>query len=164
MKLDTPTSGSELTAEAVAVLEASRTAVPPTFVRDLFGRVPREDLAAYSAQALADLAIAAYEHDLLDYAQAGLADIKGLRLIGTAREKASVMSFTIDGLENEAVAHHLDRHGVAVRSGHHCALPALRRFGVETTVRASLAFYNTFDEIDRLADAIARLAGRRQAA
>src|SRR3954463_16259727 len=62
MKLDTPTSGSELTAEAVAVLEASRTAVPPTFVRDLFGRVPREDLAAYSAQALAELAIAAYEH------------------------------------------------------------------------------------------------------
>src|SRR4051794_1438142 len=62
MKLETPTSGSELTAEAVAVLEASRTAVPPSFVRDLFGRVPREDLATYSAQALADLAIAAYDH------------------------------------------------------------------------------------------------------
>ncbi|WP_336488532.1 family 2A encapsulin nanocompartment cargo protein cysteine desulfurase [Methylobacterium nigriterrae] len=93
-------------------------------------------------------AIAAYEHDLLDYAQAGLAEVKGLRLIGTAREKASVMSFTIEGQENEAVAHHLDAHGIAVRSGHHCALPALRRFGVDQSVRASLAFYNTKAEVD----------------
>uniref|UniRef100_UPI0005B25651 aminotransferase class V-fold PLP-dependent enzyme n=1 Tax=Methylobacterium sp. B34 TaxID=95563 RepID=UPI0005B25651 len=93
-------------------------------------------------------AIAAYEHDLLDYAQGGLADVKGLRLIGTAREKASVMSFVIEGQTNEAVAHHLDGHGIAVRSGHHCALPALRRFGVDQSVRASLAFYNTRAEVD----------------
>ncbi|GJE59178.1 family 2A encapsulin nanocompartment cargo protein cysteine desulfurase [Methylobacterium trifolii] len=93
-------------------------------------------------------AISAYEHDLLDYAQAGLAEVKGLRLIGTALQKASVMSFTIDGHENEAVAKHLDGHGIAVRSGHHCALPALRRFGVDQSVRASLAFYNTRDEVD----------------
>jgi cysteine desulfurase/selenocysteine lyase len=93
-------------------------------------------------------AIAAYEHDLLDYAQAGLAEVKGLRLIGTAREKASVMSFVIDGQENEAVAHHLDAHGIAVRSGHHCALPALRRFGIDQSVRASLAFYNTKSDVD----------------
>ncbi|GBU19648.1 MULTISPECIES: family 2A encapsulin nanocompartment cargo protein cysteine desulfurase [Methylobacterium] len=93
-------------------------------------------------------AIAAYEHDLLEYAQAGLADVKGLRLIGTAREKASVMSFVIEGQENEAVAHHLDAHGIAVRSGHHCALPALRRFGVDQSVRASLAFYNTRADVD----------------
>ncbi len=93
-------------------------------------------------------AIAAYEHDLLDYAQAGLAEVKGLRLIGTAREKASVMSFTVEGQENEAVAHHLDAHGIAVRSGHHCALPALRRFGVDQSVRASLAFYNTREDVD----------------
>lgn len=93
-------------------------------------------------------AIAAYEHDLLDYAQEGLAEVRGLRLIGTAREKASVMSFTIEGQANEAVAHHLDGHGIAVRSGHHCALPALRRFGVDQSVRASLAFYNTRAEID----------------
>ncbi len=93
-------------------------------------------------------AIAAYEHDLLDCAQAGLADVKGLRLIGTAREKASVMSFTVEGQENEAVAHHLDAHGIAVRSGHHCALPALRRFGVDQSVRASLAFYNTREDVD----------------
>lgn len=93
-------------------------------------------------------AIAAYEHDLLEYAQGGLAEVKGLRLIGTAREKASVMSFTVEGHENEAVARHLDAHGIAVRSGHHCALPALRRFGVDQSVRASLAFYNTRDEVD----------------
>lgn len=93
-------------------------------------------------------AIAAYEHDLLDYAQGGLADVKGLRLIGTAREKASVMSFVIEGQTNEAVAHHLDAHGIAVRSGHHCALPALRRFGVDQSVRASLAFYNTRADVD----------------
>ncbi|MDF2600188.1 MAG: cysteine desulfurase, SufS subfamily [Methylobacterium brachiatum] len=93
-------------------------------------------------------AIAAYEHDLLDYAQAGLAEVKGLRLIGMAREKASVMSFVIEGQENEAVAHHLDAHGIAVRSGHHCALPALRRFGIDQSVRASLAFYNTKSDVD----------------
>ena len=93
-------------------------------------------------------AIAAYEHDLLEYAQGGLADVKGLRLIGTAREKASVMSFTVAGQENEVVARHLDAHGVAVRSGHHCALPALRRFGVDQSVRASLAFYNTREDVD----------------
>ncbi|WP_267356328.1 family 2A encapsulin nanocompartment cargo protein cysteine desulfurase [Methylobacterium sp. GC_Met_3] len=93
-------------------------------------------------------AIAAYEHDLLEYAQGGLAEVKGLRLIGTAHEKASVMSFVIEGQENQAVAHHLDAHGIAVRSGHHCALPALRRFGVDQSVRASLAFYNTRAEVD----------------
>ncbi|MFK5599695.1 family 2A encapsulin nanocompartment cargo protein cysteine desulfurase [Methylobacterium sp. HMF5984] len=102
-------------------------------------------------------AIAAYEHDLLDYAQAGLADIRGLRLIGTAREKASVMSFVIEGQTNEAVAHHLDRHGVAVRSGHHCALPALRRFGVDQSIRASLAFYNTRADVDVFLKALHRL-------
>ena len=93
-------------------------------------------------------AISAYEHDLLEYAQEGLAEIKGLRLIGTARHKASVMSFTVAGVSNEAVAHHLDAHGIAVRSGHHCALPALRRFGVDQSVRASLAFYNTREDVD----------------
>lgn len=93
-------------------------------------------------------AIAAYEHDLLEYAQEGLAEVKGLRLIGTALNKASVMSFTVNGVSNEAVAHHLDAHGIAVRSGHHCALPALRRFGVDQSVRASLAFYNTREDVD----------------
>ncbi|KQP77515.1 family 2A encapsulin nanocompartment cargo protein cysteine desulfurase [Methylobacterium sp. Leaf117] len=104
--------------------------------------------------------IAAYEHDLLDYAQAGLADVKGLRLIGTARQKASVMSFVIDGHENEAVAHHLDARGIAVRSGHHCALPALRRFGVDQSVRASLAFYNTRADVDAFLKALHSLPRR----
>ncbi|GJD75155.1 family 2A encapsulin nanocompartment cargo protein cysteine desulfurase [Methylobacterium goesingense] len=104
--------------------------------------------------------IAAYEHDLLDYAQAGLADVKGLRLIGTARQKASVMSFVIDGYENEAVAHHLDAGGIAVRSGHHCALPALRRFGVDQSVRASLAFYNTRADVDAFLRALHSLPRR----
>ncbi|KQP94070.1 cysteine desulfurase [Methylobacterium sp. Leaf113] len=104
--------------------------------------------------------IAAYEHDLLDYAQAGLADVKGLRLIGTARQKASVMSFVIDGHANEAVAHHLDARGIAVRSGHHCALPALRRFGVDQSLRASLAFYNTRADVDAFLTALHRLPRR----
>jgi cysteine desulfurase/selenocysteine lyase len=98
--------------------------------------------------------IAAYEHDLLDYAQSGLADVKGLRLIGTARRKASVMSFVIDGHANEDVARHLDARGIAVRSGHHCALPALRRFGVDQSVRASLAFYNTRADVDAFLKAL----------
>lgn len=93
-------------------------------------------------------AIEAYEHDLLDYAQEGLAEIKGLRFLGTARHKASVMSFVIDGQDNDVIARHLDAHGIAVRSGHHCALPALRRFGVDESVRASLAFYNTREDVD----------------
>jgi len=104
--------------------------------------------------------IAAYEHDLLEYAQAGLAEVKGLRLIGTARQKASVMSFVVDGHENEAVAHHLDARGIAVRSGHHCALPALRRFGVDQSVRASLAFYNTHHDVDVFLEALHALPRR----
>ncbi|GJE18362.1 family 2A encapsulin nanocompartment cargo protein cysteine desulfurase [Methylobacterium marchantiae] len=104
--------------------------------------------------------IAAYEHDLLEYAQAGLADVRGLRLIGTARQKASVMSFVIDGHDNEAVAKHLDARGIAVRSGNHCALPALRRFGVDQSIRASLAFYNTRAEVDVFLKALHALPRR----
>ncbi len=99
-------------------------------------------------------AIAAHEHALLDYATEGLASVKGLRLIGTARHKASVLSFVVNGLEPEAVSRHLDRHGIATRSGHHCAQPALRRFGLEQTVRASLALYNTRDDVDALVRAL----------
>lgn len=108
--------------------------------------------------------IARYEQELLEYATTRLREIGGVRLIGTAANKASVVSFTVDGYTTKEIGHALNEEGIAVRTGHHCAQPILRRFGVETTVRASLAFYNTFDEIDRLADAVARLAGRRQAA
>ena len=96
-------------------------------------------------------AIAAYEHELLVHATDALASVPGLRPIGTAVNKASVVSFVIPGIPAEEVGKHLDRHGIAVRSGHHCAQPALRRFGIESTVRPSLAFYNTQEEIDELA-------------
>jgi cysteine desulfurase/selenocysteine lyase len=103
--------------------------------------------------------IARYEHELLVYGTAQLKSIKGVRLIGTAADKASVMSFVLDGYTTEQVGKALNEEGIAVRTGHHCAQPILRRFGVETTVRPSLAFYNTYEEIDRLVAVIRKLAG-----
>lgn len=105
--------------------------------------------------------IAAYEHALLDHATSRLSRVDGLRLVGTAREKVGVLSFVIPGLDPIEIGQALDREGIAVRAGHHCAQPSLRHFGLEATVRPSLAFYNTTAEIDRLADAIARLARQR---
>ena len=105
--------------------------------------------------------IAGYEHSLLEYATPRLAQVSGLRLIGTARDKASVMSFVLDGYRTEEVGAALNQEGIAVRSGHHCAQPILRRFGVESTVRPSLAFYNTCQEIDVLVAALHRLAADR---
>ncbi len=107
--------------------------------------------------------IARYEHELLVYGMQQLRSIPGVRLIGTAADKASVMSFTLAGYSTEEVGKALNEEGIAVRTGHHCAQPILRRMGVETTVRPSLAFYNTFDEIDRLAAVVRRLAGQRRA-
>ncbi|MDX1971811.1 MAG: family 2A encapsulin nanocompartment cargo protein cysteine desulfurase [Candidatus Sumerlaeia bacterium] len=98
--------------------------------------------------------IARYEHDLLVYGIEALSSIPGLRLIGTAKEKASVLSFVLEGYRSEDVGTALNREGIAVRSGHHCAQPILRRFGLESTVRPSLAFYNTCEEIDALVSAI----------
>jgi cysteine desulfurase / selenocysteine lyase len=98
--------------------------------------------------------ISRYEHDLLLYATESLQRIPGLRLIGTAKEKAGVLSFVLDGFETEDVGAALNRQGIAVRTGHHCAQPILRRFGVETVVRPSLAFYNTCEEINALATAL----------
>lgn len=102
--------------------------------------------------------IAAYEHSLLEYATDALASIPGIRPIGTARTKASVLGFVIPGIENARIATELDRQGIAVRAGHHCAMPALRHFGVETTVRPSLAFYNTRAEVDTFVRALDRIA------
>ena len=102
-------------------------------------------------------AIAAYEHALLEYATQALATLPGLRPIGTARHKASVLSFVIPGVPNESIAKHLDRQGIAVRAGHHCAQPAQRHFGLESTVRPSLAFYNTNAEVDALVAALHEL-------
>src|SRR3984885_10639924 len=105
--------------------------------------------------------ISAYEHDLLIYGTEGLLTVPGLRLIGTAREKAGVLSFVLDDIRTEDVGAALNQEGIAVRSGHHCAQPILRRMGVESTVRPSLALYNTQEEIDVLVSALLRLqAGR----
>jgi cysteine desulfurase / selenocysteine lyase len=105
--------------------------------------------------------IAEYEHQLLLYATRLLNEIPGLRMIGTAPEKAGVLSFVLDGYQTEAVGSALNEEGIAVRSGHHCAQPILRRFGVESTVRPSLAFYNTCADIDALIAALRRMMGGR---
>ena len=98
-----------------------------------------------------------HEHDLLLYATKHLLTIPGLRLIGTAKEKAGVLSFVLDGFKTEEVGAALNREGIAVRSGHHCAQPTLRRFGLETTVRPSLALYNNCEDIDAMIAALRRL-------
>jgi cysteine desulfurase/selenocysteine lyase len=105
-------------------------------------------------------AIAAYEHELLEYATAELRGVSGIRQIGTAASKASVLSFVVNGVDSEKVGTYLDEHGIAVRAGHHCAQPSLRRFGVETAVRPSFAFYNTREEIDVLIRALHQLPKR----
>jgi cysteine desulfurase/selenocysteine lyase len=105
-------------------------------------------------------AIAAYEHQLLVYGTRLLQGVPGLRLIGTAAEKAGVLSFVLDGYATTEVGKALDQDGIAVRSGHHCAQPILRRFGLESTVRPSLAFYNTCADLDALAATLHRLTDR----
>ena len=95
--------------------------------------------------------IASYEHALLTYATEAIGQVPGVRLIGTAREKAGVISFLLEGIHPHDVGTVLDQEGIAVRTGHHCAQPVMERFGVPATVRASLAFYNTKQEINTLA-------------
>lgn len=104
--------------------------------------------------------IAYYEHELVTYATENLRRISGVRLIGTAAHKASVVSFVLKGYTTEQVGKALNEEGIAVRTGHHCAQPILRRFGLEATVRPSLAFYNTFDEIDVLTSVVKHLSRR----
>ena len=105
--------------------------------------------------------IGRYEHGLLDYATHHMRTIPGLRLVGTARDKASVLSFVLAGHTTDDVGKALNQEGIAVRTGHHCAQPILRRFGLETTVRLSLAFYNTCEEVDRMVAVVRRLAQSR---
>ncbi|MFJ9249129.1 family 2A encapsulin nanocompartment cargo protein cysteine desulfurase [Streptomyces sp. NPDC101776] len=107
--------------------------------------------------------IAAYEHTLVEHATEGLRGVPGLRLVGTAPNKASIVSFVLDGYEPAEVGTALNEEGIAVRSGHHCAQPILRRYGLEATVRPSFAFYNTHGEVDTLIAAVHRLADRRGA-
>jgi cysteine desulfurase / selenocysteine lyase len=104
--------------------------------------------------------IARYEHELLAYATKALRAVPGLRLIGTAPDKASVLSFVLDGHQATDVGSALNRCGIAVRAGHHCAQPILDRYGLTASVRAALAMYNTHAEIDRLASALRRLTGQ----
>jgi cysteine desulfurase/selenocysteine lyase len=98
--------------------------------------------------------VARHEHMLLTYATAELQRIPGLRIIGTAKEKASVLSFVMEGFRTEEIGDYLNRKGIAVRGGHHCAQPILRRFGLESTLRATLALYNTCEEVDALVAAL----------
>jgi cysteine desulfurase/selenocysteine lyase len=98
-----------------------------------------------------------HERELLTYGTELLNAIPGLRLIGTAREKVGVLSFVLDGIHPHDVGTVLDREGIAVRTGHHCAQPVMDRFGVPATTRASLAFYNTQAELDALANRIRRV-------
>ncbi|MDR1336290.1 MAG: cysteine desulfurase [Tannerella sp.] len=106
--------------------------------------------------------IGKYEHELTEYARSRLAEIKGLRLIGNPRERISVVSFILEGLHTPEAGQLLDREGIALRAGHHCAQPALRRMGVEATVRPSFSFYNTFGEIDRLTEAVLKILAARR--
>jgi cysteine desulfurase/selenocysteine lyase len=98
--------------------------------------------------------IAAHEHELLVYGTGVLGAISGLRMIGTAREKAGVLSFVVEDVHPHDLATILDRRGIGIRAGHHCAQPVMDRYGVPATSRASFAFYNTREEIDALAKGI----------
>ena len=100
---------------------------------------------------------AAHEQSLLAYATDAVADIPGLRIIGTAHEKAGILSFVLDGVHAHDVGTILDRQGVAIRAGHHCAMPLMQRFGLEATARASFALYNTLAEVDALVEGVERV-------
>ena len=100
---------------------------------------------------------AAYEHELLEYATQRLSDIQGVKIIGTAADKASVLSFTIENVHPHDIGTILDQDGIAVRAGHHCAQPVMQFFDVPATARASFAFYNTREEVDKLADAVQKV-------
>jgi len=102
-------------------------------------------------------AAAAYEHELLEYATEKLSAIEGVRLIGTAREKASVLSFEIENVHPHDIGTILDQQGIAIRAGHHCAQPVMQFFDVPATARASFAFYNTKEEVDKLAEAVEKV-------
>lgn len=100
---------------------------------------------------------ARYEHELLEYATEKMTNIEGVRIVGTAREKASVLSFTIDEVHPHDIGTILDQSGIAIRAGHHCAQPVMKFFDVPATARASFAFYNTREEVDVLCDAVEKV-------
>ena len=95
-------------------------------------------------------AIAAHERELVAYATRELERVPGLRIVGTAKDKASIVSFTLEGVHPHDIGTIVDHAGVAIRAGHHCAMPVMERFGIPGTARASFALYNTRDEVDAL--------------
>jgi len=101
--------------------------------------------------------IAAHEHELLRYATARISKLQAIKLVGTANAKVSVLSFVVDGIHPFDIGQMLDARGIAVRTGHHCTQPLMDRFGIEGTVRASFAVYNTTQEIDQLVEALERV-------
>ncbi|MEX1275789.1 MAG: cysteine desulfurase [Bacteroidota bacterium] len=135
-----------------------------TFEKTLFNDLPYKfeagtpniaDTIAFGAtldylQSLDWTTLTQYEHDLLTYATEQLAEIRGLKVIGTAREKAGVLSFTLENIHPHDIGTILDQEGIAVRTGHHCAQPVMIRYDIPATVRASFAFYNTREEVDAL--------------
>lgn len=111
--------------------------------------------------------IAAHEADLVAYATQTLAQVPGLRFIGQARERAGIVSFVVDGIHPHDLGTILDMEGIAIRAGHHCAMPLMTRFGLPGTARASFAVYNTRDDVDALVAGLAkarRLFGLEQSA
>ena len=101
--------------------------------------------------------VAAHEHELLDYATEAVVAIPGVHLIGTANERAGVLSFVLEGVHPHDIGTILDQEGIAVRTGHHCAQPVMERFGIPATARASFALYNTRDEVDALVHGIRKV-------
>ena len=106
--------------------------------------------------------IAGHEQKLLNYAAESLASVPGIRFIGTAPEKVSVLSFVLEGLHHFDAGQLLDARGIAVRTGHHCTQPLMQRFGLEGTIRASFAVYNQLEEVDRLAEALHQICRRKK--
>jgi len=102
-------------------------------------------------------AIAAHERELLEYATARISQVPGLRIIGTAPDKAAIVSFMLDGVHAHDIGTILDHEGVAIRAGHHCAMPVMDRFGVAGTARASFALYNTREDVDALVAGVHRV-------
>ena len=151
-----PYQGGGEMIKSVTIEETTYNAVPHKFeagTPDIAGAIGFGAAIDYLEEVGLDR-IAAHEHDLLEYATSVLSRIPRVKLVGTAKEKAAVLSFTLDDIHPHDVGTILDHEGIAVRTGHHCAQPVMDRFGIPATVRASLAFYNTREEIDLLANGI----------
>ena len=141
-------------------LERSTWAAPPARFEagtPMIAQVIGLGAALEYVESVGRAAIGAWEEELLAYATERVAEVERVRLIGTAREKASVLSFVVEGVHPHDVGAVLDDEGVAVRAGHHCAQPVMQRFGVPATVRASFAFYNTRTEVDTLVRGLRRV-------